>query len=185
MSGNYYELSSKLFELSKAHSELSLQHWLHYEFLTWQWWGKIIYLIIPIILLYKVLDRKRALEIVSYGLIISLMSTIIDTIGVSFLLWEYPIRLLPTGFFAVHDLVVIPITTMLVYQFFPSWKSYIIINTILSAIGAFIVEPIYMILKVYHPINWPHRYSFLLYIVMVIICKLIIDKLKTSHKIIL
>jgi hypothetical protein len=172
-----YTLSEKLLEAKRTLLQLSLNHWFNYELFTWQWWGKFIYLGIPMILFYKLLDRKRILEIVSYGLIISLLSTISDTTGTGFVLWEYPIRLMPIGFFAVHDLAIVPIISMLVYQFCSSWKSFIIFNVILSAIASFIIEPLYIWINIYKPIEWKHIYSFFSYLLMAVLCKLIINKL--------
>lgn len=164
------------------HLELSLKHWFNYEVFTWQWWGKFVYLIIPIILLYKLLDRKRIFELASYGLMISLISNVLDVIGVNFVLWTYPIRFLPTGFFAIHDLVVITITSMLVYQYCFSWKSFIVANIILSAMGAYIKDPLLTLINVYKQINWNHTYSFVLFLIMSIICKYIINILKNSYQ---
>lgn len=110
-------LSEKIIELKKALFELSLQHWLRYELFTWQWWLKFIWFAIPIIILYKLLDRKRIFEIVPYGLLVSLVIVIMDNIGGSLVLWVYPIRFLPIGFFIIHDVVVLPIIYMLFYQY--------------------------------------------------------------------
>lgn len=172
-----YSLHEKIFELKKTEIELSLQHWYNYELFTWQWWIKFIYLIIPIILLYKLIDRKRIFEIFTYGLMLSLMATVIDIVGVNFVLWEYPIRLVPVGIFLVHDLVFIPIISMLIFQYCSSWKAFVTANIILSAIGAYVEEPIAIWIRIYKPITWRHTYSFLLFFAMTVVCKDITIKL--------
>lgn len=178
---NEQELSQKLSEIRNTHLRLTLEHWLKYEIFTWQWWGKFIYLIIPLIVFYKLLDRKRSFEIVTYGLLISLFSTVIDVVCVNFVWYSYPIRLLPVGFFAVHDLIFIPIVSMLFYQYNSNWKRFVIANLILSGLGAYIKEPFLTWIKVYEPIHWNHMYSFILFFIMTVVCKCIVDKIKKGY----
>ena len=182
MFNDNYELSQKILETKKSAMNLSLEHWYNYELFTWQWWIKFIYLIIPIIIFFKFLDRRRSFEILTYGLMISLISTVIDVIGVNFIWWDYPIRLLPSGFYQIHDLVFIPIISMLLFQHYSSWKSFAIANLILAAAGAYIWEPISMWLNYYKPFSWKHTYSFIVFFMMTVFCKYIIEKLKINYQ---
>lgn len=174
---NAQYLSEKILEKKMTLLNLSIEHWLNYELYTWQWWIKFVYLAIPIIIWYKLADRKRILEIVSYGLLVSLISTVLDSIGVTFVLWNYPIRLLPIGLSAVHDLVIIPITYMLIFQYYSKWKSFIIASILLAAVASYIIEPLYTLIGIYQAITWKHIYSFFIYIILAFFCKSIIDKL--------
>ncbi|MDP4146816.1 MAG: CBO0543 family protein [Bacillota bacterium] len=176
------ELGKKIFEMRKSVLHLTIEHWYSYELFTWQWWIKFVYLLIPIFIFFKLLDRKRIFEIMIYGLMLSLLSTVTDVVGVYYLLWDYSIRLIPSGFFQVHDLFVIPIVSMLIYQYFTEWKPFIIANLIVGAIGGYLKEPLYMWVKIYKPINWSHTYSFILYFVIAIICRYVIDKIKNSYE---
>jgi hypothetical protein len=175
-------LFQKLLETTNALRQLSLEHWLHYELFTWQWWMKFIYLILPILLLIKLLDRKRIFEIVTYGLIISLISTVMDVAGLSLMLWQYPIRFLPVGFFAIHDLFFIPIISMLLFQYCNAWKSFAGANLLLAAVGSFIEEPLAIWIKIYHPLHWKHLYSFFVFFAITMFSRLVVTRLKLSHK---
>ncbi|GFZ32054.1 hypothetical protein CSC2_25800 [Clostridium zeae] len=177
MNSSRESLHEKILELKQTEFDLSLQHWYNYELFTWQWWIKFIYLIIPIFLLYKLLDRKRSFEILTYGLMISLMATVMDVVGVNFVLWRYPIRMLPVGIFLVHDLVFIPIVSMLIFQYNSNWKAFITANIVLSAIGAYIEEPIAIWINIYEPLAWKHTYSFILFLTMTVVCKYITIRL--------
>lgn len=179
---NYVSLD-KLLELKKATMNLSLQHWYDYELFTWQWWIKFLYLVIPIFAFYKLLDRKRIFEVLTYGLMISIISIILDLTGVNFILWDYPIRFVPIGIFLVHDLVFIPIVSMLIFQKFSTWKSFATANIILSAVGAYIEEPIAIWINIYKPLNWKHTYSFIVFFTITILCKCCIQTIreKISH----
>ncbi|MBK1810030.1 hypothetical protein JHL18_05150 [Clostridium sp. YIM B02505] len=177
MHSNMESLHEKILDLKKTELDLSLQHWYNYELFTWQWWIKFVYIIIPIFLLYKLLDRKRSFEILTYGLMISLMATVIDIAGSDFMIWNYKIRLLPVGIFLVHDTIFIPIISMLLYQYYTSWKAFITANLILSAIGAYIEEPIAVWINIYEPLAWRHTYSFFAFFAMTVICKYITQRL--------
>lgn len=168
-------------DLKNELSHLSIQHWLDYEFLTWRWFLKLFIIVFYIFVFLKVVDRKRLFEIVAYGAFISLISTVLDIIGTYFVLWEYPFRVLPLEFSEIHDLVVIPITFMLVYQFFTDWKPFIIANILLAAVSAFVMEPIFVLLNFYKPIVWEHIYSFPIFFVLAIMTKYVIVKLKASR----
>lgn len=175
-------LSQKILEATEALKQLSLEHWFHYELFTWQWWIKLIYLILPILLLIKLLDRRRVFEILTYGLMISLISTVIDVAGLNLTLWHYPIRFLPIGFFVVHDLLFIPIISMLLFQYCNSWKSFSTANLLLAAAGAFIEEPLAIWIRIYQPLHWKHLYSFLLFFGIAMFSRLVVTSLKASYE---
>lgn len=157
---------------------LSYQHWLNYEFLTWRWFVKILIIIIFTFVIFKFIDRKRIFEIISYGVLISLISVILDIIGTYLVFWEYTTRVFPIEFSEIHDLVVIPVSFMLVYQYFDKWNSFIFASAILSAMASFAFEPIFIMLKFYNPITWKHVYSFPIFWLVAIICRYLIKKLK-------
>lgn len=171
-------LFEKILAAKRLLLQLSIEHWLKYELFTWQWWIKFVYLAIAIFVWYKMVDRKRILEIVSYGLLVSLIATVFDNIGGTLVLWTYSIRLTPIGFSAVLDLVVLPIIYMLIFQYFPKWKPFIIVNILFSTVASFFLEPLLSLIGVYKELSWKHIYSFFLYILIAVFCKIIIDKLK-------
>jgi len=168
-------------KLALAHT--SLQHWLLYELFTWNWWVKITALIIAVIVWYKFANRKRINEIILYGLLVSLICLTLDIIGTYYVLWEYPIRLLPLNFSEIHDFIILPIIFMLIYQRYTHWKSFIISNIIMSFLLSFIGENIAIWLNFYKEIAWKHIYSFPIYFIIAIVCKFITNKLSISNRI--
>jgi len=52
-------------------------------------------LILPWFILWKLVDRRRLLEILVYGLLISTIVTVLDEVGCQLNLWEYRIDLEP------------------------------------------------------------------------------------------
>lgn len=180
------ELTEKIMELKMDEvqtnlQQMSVQHWLSYEVFTWQWWLKFACLVVSIIVIFKLIDRKHLFKILTYGLMVSLVSMLIDNIGVNFILWKYPIRLFPIEFFIVHDTVMLPVIYMLFFQYFRKWKSFIIAHILLSIFGAFIVEPFYILIGIYKEIRWQHIYSFVIYTILAIVLKLIVEKLNNIY----
>lgn len=152
--------------------QIELQHWLKYELPSIQFWILLAMLIVPWIIWWKLVDKKRLLEIFVYGLLISAIVTFLDEVGCQLNLWEYRYdiepyfpRLIPMNF------AMLPVIYMLIYQYFPKWKQFVLINFVLAATLAFIGEPIFVMLKIYVLINWQHYYSYPIYIVLAVAVK--------------
>lgn len=114
-------------------SQLTVQYWLEYNFLTVKWWILVGLSTIPLVIWAIILDKTRIKQIVMFGLLTSLTASILDTIGFTMGFWGYPVKLIPVNppYFPV-DFVYLPVMYMLIYQFFPHWKGFTIINTLAS-----------------------------------------------------
>lgn len=108
--------------------------------------------------------QKRIFEIVTYGFFVTAVGVIGDAIGVSLMLWHYPNTLLPVSQIAEVHTIQMPIIYMLVYQYFHSWKSFIIASAINAFVFAFMLEPLLVWLQIYELHGWKHIYSFFPYI---------------------
>ncbi|WP_420851772.1 CBO0543 family protein [Oceanobacillus jeddahense] len=117
-------------------------------------------------------------EIILYGLLVTYIAVIADSIGVALLLWHYPNTLLPAPLIVEVHRVQMPIIYMLIYQYFPTWKPFLIAITINAFVFAFILEPTLVWLKVYEPYHWKHIYSFIPYIMIAVVFKATIHKFK-------
>jgi len=163
-------------------SLLSFQHWTSYEFLTWRWWLKLIIfavlILIGIVIVY--INKKRRLEMVSYGLLVSLIATVLDVIGTDSGVWQYPVRLFPVQFSEIHDLLLIPVSYMLIYQSCKKWKSFLIASAVVSIAAAYVIEPIFALLNFYKQITWRHIYSLPVFFVIAVFGKFIIGRLKND-----
>jgi len=157
-----------------------LHHWLTNESFTWNWWLKIVVLVVLIWVWVKFVDKKRLHEIVTYGLLVSLICTVFDLIGTNYVLWVYPIRVLPVEFSEIHDLVLFPVLFTLIYQRFKPWKPFIIANTILATLLSFPGEIVATWLHFYQAIHWEHIYSVPIYICIALFCKWVVSKILTD-----
>jgi len=153
--------SSRVMDLQKELLSLRISDWYDKLF-SWQMAFMVIMLVLPWVIWWKIADRRRLVEIFSFGLLISVISSFFNGNGLNLLLWSYPYRLLPFSPRAyTFSLSVIPVSFMILYQYFPKWKSFTFSTTLLAAITAFILQPIFSLVGFYRLINWNYFNSFL------------------------
>ncbi|MFT9497254.1 CBO0543 family protein [Anaerosolibacter sp.] len=176
-------LFQKLVENRRLGTQISLELWLKHEVFTWQWCISLALFIFPYIILWKIVDRKRILEIAVYGLHINIFATLLDVIGSEVVYWKYIGRLIPTPpALLPYDFTVLPMALMAVYQKYPKWKDFIIANTIVSALFSFVAEPLLILLDMYKPLGWKHYYSFPIYILLAVFSKWLVQKFKEKQQ---
>ena len=163
--------------------DITLQHWFNNCVFSPIWWFMLISVIILWFAWWKLVNKSKLLEIVTYGLFITLISSMLDIIGTEDILWGYPNMLIPLApplLFA--DFCVIPIIYMLIYQYFTTWKSFIIISTISGFLNAYVCEPIAISLQIYQMNNWKHIYSFPIYIIIGLLFKKVMYLILTIQR---
>lgn len=178
----------KFQEIEKHYVQLRwlwLDYWTEEVVFTYQWWIMIFILLIPFFLWLKLVDKTRIREISLVGLLVSCIALILDQIGTSLGFWTYPFTLTPLerDLWAVADFSVIPFFYMMLYQWFPKWKTYIVGMIIFSLFAAFVGETIFQWLGIYKLLKWKHIYSVLPYILLGVFVKAILQKLKTIERI--
>ena len=158
--------------------DITLKHWLENNLFTPVWWLMLITFIIVWFIWWKFVNKNRFLEIVTYGLLVTCVTIILDIVGAEFALWGYPNMLVPTvpPLFIV-DLGFLPVIYMFIYQYFSSWTAFTIAISITSFFISFIGEPIAVWLDMYELNNWQHVYSFPIYISMALILKWVLNKI--------
>lgn len=142
------EQSEKLEELRNIGKELSkswYDYWINYSNIdSWQFWVNMLFLLIPLIILWFKIDRKHAFFYGYYGYSVHILSSYIDAYSTLRGHWEYPYKAFPLFPVSLSlDTSLIPVTYMLVYQWTKHRKkNYYVTLIILSAIFAFIFKPI-------------------------------------------
>ncbi len=167
-------------ELRKVLRDISIAHWYGDDLFSWQWWLLFAASILPWVFWYKYfLPRKEPSLVYTYGLILGVMATFWDVIGVDLLLWAYPTKLVPMvpPLFPA-DLSVIPVSFMLIYSAFRDWKRYALATLLCSAFFAYIVEPLFISSDMF-VINkpWTHSYSFVGLFLLTLFCKWFTQKI--------
>ena len=158
-------------------SDAWYEYWQQYsDWSTWEFWVNLGFLVVPLILLYILIDKKKALLLGFFGYNVHVWFTYIDAFGGSKALWFYPYKVLPIlpVNFAL-DVSLIPVVYMLVYQWtLNHGKNYYLYITGLCLILSFIFKPLmttFGFFKLNEGANYFHL--FLGYLLIAIISKLI------------
>jgi hypothetical protein len=166
-------------ELRIKLKEANYEYWLNENLFTVSWWLLLIAMVLACVLWWRSLDKSKIMEILLFGLMAAIFSILFDIVGVNLILWGYPIMIVPIVPPIIEiDMIFLPISYMVVYQFCSSWKSFLIAITISALIFSFILEPITAWLGIYEMHNWKHTYSFPIYIFLGVFCKWLIIKIK-------
>lgn len=169
----------KIIELRRQSRDMLYEYWLNDSIYTFNWWLLVTTTIGIIIVWLFILDKKRIIEIITFGLMVATMGFIIDVVGTSFVLWSYPDRIFPVlpPIVEIHN-GILPIAYMIVYQYFQAWKSYIIAMITIASFFAFVLEPLTESLGIYQAYQWKHIYSFPIYFIIGVLFKWIVSKFK-------
>jgi len=175
-------MMNQMIQVKEMYKQLSIEHWVKYEVFTWQWWIGLACVVIPLLLWWKQVDRRRILEITAFGFMVNILATFLDVMGSELLLWNYTLRILPqTPLLFPVDFILVPIIYMLIYQRCLAWKQFLLASTIVALALAFIVEPLAVYIKQYQLISWHYIYSFPIYVLIAILAKLFADKLLSTR----
>ena len=170
--------ASEIVALQKQLTAVRFEQWWQEVLFSLQWWFLLLMLILPWPLWVKLVDRKRILEISLFGCLTIILITIMDTMGVELGLWGYSYWLIPfLPLLVCMDFSMLPVIHMLIYQYFRSWKSFIIVLTVVGFVFAFIGEPIMEAIGVYQRYSWEYIYSLPIYIGKAVVCRLLVTML--------
>lgn len=168
----------EVIELRKQIFSINYDNWTSEMLFSFKWWVLLILVIIFWFVWWKIADKERLIEIALVGFVTGLVSLILNNIGIDLTLWMFPNELFgAVKIVNVLDLTLIPITYMVLYQFFRTWKTYIISVVIFGLLGSFIGQPLFHFFNLYQPINWHYIYSFPIYLFMGIIIKFTASKI--------
>jgi hypothetical protein len=145
----------------KLHN-LMMEDWYNSDLFSVQWWGIIIFLLIFYFVFIKLLDKKRTSKILLFGCLMAVASFTYEVGGTQFVFWAYIKRIVPiypSPF--VDALTVIPITYMYVFQYGHTWKKFMLLNLIATALLCFGFIPLLVVTKIYElGDNWSYFYNF-------------------------
>lgn len=173
------ESARQIFAMHETFSKFREQAWIADTWWTWQWWLLVALLFVPWVLWWRLVDKKRLLEICLLGMFVLATASWMDELGTELLLWYYPFKIIPwyPQLFPINY-TVLPITFMLIYQYTPKWSSYILAMTAMAALYSFVAEPALEYLGMYKVIKWRFVYSFPLYLLIAFSHRLLLEKIK-------
>lgn len=151
-----------------------MEYWLRAIVFSAPWWFMIFFLIVPWFIWWRIVDKRRIKEIVLYGFFAVFFFCLLDNMGTQLGLWIYPHIFTPvSNMLEPYDYSVLPVIYMIIYQKYPNWKFFIIAQFAVAAVFSFILEPITIHFDIYRMINWKYVYSFLIYPIIGVLCKII------------
>ncbi|MFC4558448.1 hypothetical protein ACFO3D_09515 [Virgibacillus kekensis] len=134
------ELYQQIYTTKEQLGNLLTEHWqLYSNMTTWYFWVNLVILIVPFIVLYMYVDRKRIFEVAFYGYSIHILWYNVDGFLTGNNYMNHPHSLttfLPESF--TVSAVFFPISFLLLYQYCTNnGKNYYIYSVIGSFIFAF------------------------------------------------
>ncbi|WP_228552396.1 CBO0543 family protein [Gracilibacillus salitolerans] len=147
-------------------NQLTIESVMDAFLFTWQWWIALTMMIVPWIIWAIFRDRKNSALIFSAGLLIMVISEILDAFGVSYGKWAYPIKVIPLATVSFSfRLSVLPVFAMLLLQFKPQFNPFIK-AIIFGGFGAYAGLPLLGMMDLYKKIDWSLTNSFIILILM-------------------
>jgi hypothetical protein len=172
----------QLANLLKEYSYARIDNWLDTDFCTASWWFLIVLFIIMVLIWWKLVDKKRLIELSFYGCLIMTISIWFDQVGYELGLWYYPVDLIPVfPPSTAIDYVMIPVIYSLIYQYCTTWRTFIMATVLMSGIFSFILEPLLTKFGFYILVKWKYYYGFPIYIALALILRFIIEKMKSRQ----
>ncbi|WP_407870695.1 CBO0543 family protein [Paenibacillus sp. P36] len=170
----------KISDLQSQLIHLKINFWIQYDLFKLHWWILLIVTILPWLIWWKYVDRSKFNILITYGLLWMILSILLDDIGIALGLWQYPLELfsfVPPLFPA--DITILPITYMLIFQYFPKKSSFLIATLSSASLFSYIIEPIFISFNLYRPSNnWKHYYTLIVIIILSYTIKWITIKLQ-------
>jgi len=139
--------------------------------------------IIPWIIWWKLVDKKRVGKIFSYGLLVLIFSSLMDNVGVALTFWGYPYLIIPVivRLMAIN-FSILPVAYMLIYQYFTNRIPFLLVNTLFALFASFVVEPVFFWLNIYQMYKWKNIYSLPIYTALSVFLKFLVELALADRK---
>ncbi|MFD2924680.1 CBO0543 family protein [Halobacillus naozhouensis] len=171
--------AADLYEIQQKWFDTHYHYWVEHVLFSFNWWFLLLLTFIPWIIWWTLVNKSRLFEMITLGLFVAAIAAFLDSVGVIWGLWTYEskmIQMLPE--LIPIDYSVLPVSHMLLYQWFPRWRSFVLAHIFLSAAGAFIAEPLFVWMDIYELHAWKHIYSIPIYFAIGVVMKWFVSELK-------
>lgn len=171
----------EIFNKNQASVQSHVDFWVEYVVFSWQWWVMVGTFILLWSLFWKLKKSEVLPRISIFGLFWIIVASNLDGLGYELGLWGYTYNLspfLPKSY--VFDYCLIPITYMLIYQYFPNGKRFFYANVVLALGASLIAEPVAEKLGLYIPFHWSVFISIPLYILISYLLKFFTERICRS-----
>lgn len=154
-------------DIQKHLSAMHLDAWLKDDVFTFRWWLLLSLIIISLVLWWLMLDKSRLKELLLFTALGVILSLGLHEYGEELIFWDYPTDIIP--FFpplSSIDLLILPLSYSLAYQYWGKRRPYIKAVLIITAIVCFMIEPLLARIGLYQLLNWQYYYSYPLFLAL-------------------
>lgn len=161
----------KAIKMRKESTEAVVNNWKNFAlYASFEYWIMVIFLVVPLIILFFKIDKNKIFLISFYGYSIHILFAYIDIYGINSGLWGYPFQVIPTLPSLSIDSSLVPVTFMLVYQWtLNNKKNYYIYSIITALIFSFVFKPVLVsmgLFRMYGNINYIHLFIGYLFVLL-------------------
>jgi len=159
------------------------EEWIKGDVFRLNWWILLGLFLICSYLWWKTVDKSRLNEMLLYTGLIVIIIIALDELGEELALWDYTDDLFPLfPPITAINLSCMPLVYSIIYQYFGTWKKFIIASLGMSLIFCFICEPIFVWSGIYQMLKWKSYYGLPIYFSMALFSKLIVHKIYSLSK---
>lgn len=135
----------------------------------WNWYVACAMIIVPWIVWAIFRKKDSSARLICAGFFVMIFSAVLDTLGIEFGLWAYPVKVIPSPTLSFsYRLSMLPVLAMFFIQIKPNVSPYL--KAILyGAISAYVGLPLLSMVDLYKKINWAYTYSFFILTTMYLI----------------
>jgi len=166
----------QLGQMMRQVTQAQIDLWWQGTVFTWRWWTLVVFVIGPWLIWFKLVDKKRFIQLVVFLLVSMVLTLTADEVFTCLPLRIYPHNLNPLLYRSFSlDYALIPILFTLIYQRFVAWNSYFWAATVLALLISFVGEPLFTLLGLYLLIKWKYYYGVPVYLVKGLFSKWLVD----------
>ncbi|GAA4701980.1 CBO0543 family protein [Brevibacillus fulvus] len=175
MTASQTEALNQIHTLQERLTDTWLSYWFRYSHMgTWQYWTYVAMLIVPLLVLLLLLDRKKAFHFGFFGTNIHIWFSYLDNMGAAQSLWAYPYHIIPSqpGSFSL-DASLVPVVFMLMYQWTVNQqKNYYIYSIGVCVFFAFVLKPVFVVVGLFQLLNGTNYFHlFVVYVIVALVSK--------------
>lgn len=171
-----YPSDEQVVEMTKQATQAQMEFWRHETLFHWQFCFLLAVLIIPWFIWYKLSDKKRFLSLGLFLLLYMVLTITFDEVLTALSLRYYPHKFIPLlTRLTATDYTVVPLLFTIAYQWFASWKRFLLAITVVAMFISFAGEPLFKLLGLYVLINWKYYYGFPIFLAMALLSKWLVD----------
>lgn len=151
--------SQEAYDQHVAANNRLVDAWLDHQVFSWKWWVNTGLTVFPWVFWFFI-RRKESTHRLLYGaLVMIFLASYMDYLGVTYGFWRYHVEVVPSiPSYIPWDFALYPVAWMLYFQFYPGLSPYLK-ALLFACVAALVVEPCFICLKFYEPVNWHTVYS--------------------------